>query len=57
MNKDELDETSPVETIEERPKRLCTNEIGARIEAQTPEIKGVGGRENKATGTGNQRLT
>ena len=41
------DENSPVEIIYERLKRFHTNEIDARIEAQTPGIKGVGGRENK----------
>ena len=40
------DENSPVEIIEERLKILRTNEIDARIEAQTPGIKRVGGREN-----------
>ena len=32
MNNDELGENSPDETIEERLKRLRTNEIDARIE-------------------------
>ena len=58
MNNDKLDENSPVETIEERLKRLSTNEINARIEAQTPGRKGVGGREKqRQLGTGNRRIT
>ena len=47
VKSDKRDENSPVETIEERMKRLGTNEIDARIEAHTRGRKGVGGRKNK----------
>ena len=39
MKNDELDKKSPVETIDVRLKRLCMNEIDARI-----ETKGMFGR-------------
>ena len=41
------DENSPVEMIEERLKRLHTNEIDGRKKTQAPGRKRVGGRENK----------
>ena len=46
-------ENSPVETIEERLKRLRTNEIEAQIEAQTPGRRGWGGKKQKQLGRGN----
>ena len=58
MKNDELEENPPIETTEERMKILRTNEIYARIEAQTPGIKGVGGREKqRQLGRGNRRIT
>ena len=44
MKNVERDENSPVEIIEGRLKILRMNGIDARIEAQTPGIKGVAGR-------------
>ena len=41
------DESSPVETIEGRLKRLRMNEIDARKRHRLREEQGVGGRENK----------
>ena len=47
MKNVEQNENSPVQIIEGRLKRLHTNEIDARIEAQTPGRKGVGGQVKK----------
>ena len=49
------DENSPVEIIEGRLKILRTNEIDARIEAQTPGIKRVGGRKKNDNLEGENR--
>ena len=53
------DENSPVEITEGRLKIRRTNEIDARIEAQTSGIKGVGGQEKKERQLGreNRRIT
>ena len=47
MKNDERDENSPVEIIDERLKRLRTNEIDGRERVRLREEKRVGGRENK----------
>ena len=56
MKNVERGKNSPVEINEEKLEKLRTNEIDARIEAQTPGIKGVGGREKqRQLGRGNRR--
>ena len=55
MKNDKRDEKSPVEIIEGRLKRLCTNEIDAQKRLRLREEKGVGGREKQTElGTGNR---
>ena len=49
MKNVEQNENSPIEIIEETLKILRTNEIYARIEAQTPGIKGWEGGKAKVT--------
>ena len=49
MKNDERDESSPVEIIEGRLKRLHTNEIDARKRLGLPEEKGWEGGKTKAT--------
>ena len=48
MKNDELDENSPVETIDERLKRLHTNEIDGRNRLRLREEKGWEGGKTKA---------
>ena len=48
MKNDEQDENSPVKTIDERLKRLHTNEIDGRERLGSGK-KRVGGRENKGS--------
>ena len=52
MKNVERGKNSPVEITEERLKILRTNEIDARIAAQTPGIKGWEGGKTTATWKG-----
>ena len=57
MKNDERDENSPVEMIDERLKRLHTNEIDGRErerERDSGKKKGWEGRKTKATWKGNR---
>ena len=49
MKNDERDENSPVEIIEEKLKRLHTDEIDGRKRLRLREEKGWEGRKNKGT--------
>ena len=52
------DENSPVETIDERLKRLHTNEIDARNRLRLREDKGVGrAGKQRQLGRGNRRIS
>ena len=47
MKNDELDKKSPVETIDERLKSLCMNEIDGRKRLRLRDEKGWEGRKIK----------
>ena len=52
MNNDEQDDNSPVETIDERLKRLHTNEIDGRERVRLREEKRWEGGKTKTTWDG-----
>ena len=57
MKNDERDENSPVETIDERLKRLRTNEIDGRMRLKLREEEGGGAGKTMAPGMEHQRIS
>ena len=57
MRNDERDENSPVETIDERLKRLCKNEIDGRKSLRLREEDGGRAGKQRQLGRENRRIS